>query len=376
MVTVVVVVPLAVTLVGDAEMVEFATVGGPAVKVTLEVSDPRPDGVAILTVLVCMTVDLTVPVATPDALVVEAGWTSVTLVPVAANVVEVPLTGFPLASFRVIVTVEVATPSAATKLGEAAIVEVATFGAPATKVTVVVTPVRPAGAETLRVFISATVDFMDPVVTPDALVVEAGWVSVFPVPVEVNVTLDPLIALPFTSLSVIVTTDVAVPSAVTLPGEAAIVEVLALTGPGTNVTVEVTAPNPAGVAILRVFTSEAVEAIVPVVIPDALVVEVGWSSVFPVPVAVKAAVLPLTGLLFASFRVMVTVEVAAPSAVTVVGDAEIDEFPARAGPATKVTEEVTVFNPAGPEMLTVLDSATVDAMVPVVCPEAFVTAAG
>lgn len=57
MVTVVVVVPFAVTLVGEAEIVEFATAGGPAVNVTLVVSAPSPEGVAILTVLVCMTVD-------------------------------------------------------------------------------------------------------------------------------------------------------------------------------------------------------------------------------------------------------------------------------------------------------------------------------
>lgn len=56
-VTVVVVVPLAVTLEGDAAMVELATVGGPAVNVTVVVSAPSPEGVAILTVLVCMTGD-------------------------------------------------------------------------------------------------------------------------------------------------------------------------------------------------------------------------------------------------------------------------------------------------------------------------------
>lgn len=81
---------------------------------------------------------------------------------------------------------------------------------------------------------------------------------------------------------------------------------------------------------------------------------------FPVPVAPKVTVVPLTGLLFASRRVTVTVEVVVPSAATpVAGAAEIVEFAIVGAPATKVTVVVTPAKPAGSEILTVFVSATV-----------------
>lgn len=82
------------------------------------------------------------------------------LVPVAAKVTAVPLMAFPFASFKVMVTIEVDDPLAVTELGEAAIVEVPADGAPGTNVTDPVTPVNPAGVAMLRVFASATVDFI------------------------------------------------------------------------------------------------------------------------------------------------------------------------------------------------------------------------
>lgn len=116
------------------------------------------------------------------------------------------------------------------------------------------------------------------------------------------------------------------------------VELATFGTPATNTTVFVTPPNPAGVEILKVFDCAIVEAIVPVAIPDELVVEPGWVRVFPVPVEANTVVAPLTGLLYASRRVIVTVDVTTPSAVTPEdGVAEIEEFPAAGAPAMKET---------------------------------------
>lgn len=168
--------PSAVTpLAGAPAIVEFAMTGAPAMKVTGVVIVPKPAGVAILTVFVSAIVDFNVAVACPAAFVVEPGCAIVFPIPVAAIVVETPLTGLLLISRRVIVRVEVVVPSAVTPLeGEAEIVEFATTGAPAINPTVAVTPVKPLGAVMLSVFVSATVEVMVPVATPDASVVDAG----------------------------------------------------------------------------------------------------------------------------------------------------------------------------------------------------------
>jgi len=88
-------------------------------------------------------------------------------------------------------------PSAVTPVdGEADRVEVPATGAPAIKVTVVVTPPKPEGVEIARVFTSATVEVIKPVVSPLAFVVTEGWVREFPVPVEVNAADAPLTGFP------------------------------------------------------------------------------------------------------------------------------------------------------------------------------------
>lgn len=72
-----------------------------------------------------------------------------------------------------------------------------------------------------------------------------------------------------------------------------------------------------------------------------------------------------------------TVEVLAPFAVTpVLGEAAIVEVAAEGAPAMKATVFVTVVRPAGAVMLTVFVSATVDLIVPVVVPDAFVVDPG
>lgn len=92
---------------------------------------------------------------------------------VAENVGVMPMLGLFPPSRRVIEIVDVATPSATT--GPVPVMlEFAATGAEATKIVVVVTPPNPAGVAMERVFVSATVERIDPVATPAAFVTAAG----------------------------------------------------------------------------------------------------------------------------------------------------------------------------------------------------------
>jgi hypothetical protein len=92
----------------------------------------------------------------------------------------------------------------------------------------------------------------------------------------------------------------------------------------------------------------------------------------------SATVFPLTGLLFASRSVMVIVEVATPSAVTVAGLAVTVDALADTAPTVKVTEAVcvSVMVSVVSVAMIVLVPALVERTVPVVCPFASVAAAG
>lgn len=129
-----------------------------------------------------------------------------------------------------------------------------------------------------------------------------------------------------------VTVDVALPLAITglVP---VIFEFAAMGVPA----VKVTEPSvfATGVTIASVFNPETVELKVQLEAPLAFVVEHA-DSVFPEPVAEKVGVSPAIGLLNWSRIVMVTVEVAEPSATT--GPVPVIVDVATAGaPAVKVT---------------------------------------
>ncbi len=121
--TVIVDVPLPTTTdVGEAATVDCAAETGPATTVTLVVCViPVPLAVAE-TVLAPVTVELSVPVTTPLASVVPLGWVSVLPLPVAASTTVAPLSGVPLASFTVTVTVALPLP-AVSDVGVAASVD-------------------------------------------------------------------------------------------------------------------------------------------------------------------------------------------------------------------------------------------------------------
>jgi len=88
------------------------------------------------------------------------------------------------------------------------------------------------------VLVSATVEPSDPVATPLAFVGPAGWVRVFPLPVDARITVAPLIGFPKPSLAVTVMVEAPPPAMIDI-GEAEIVDCEADKGPEVTVTVAV-----------------------------------------------------------------------------------------------------------------------------------------
>src|SRR5207247_1201088 len=243
-----------------------------------------------------------------------------------------------------------------------AIVELPAAGAPAVNVTAL--PVTTTGDAIDTVFTSALVDAKAHVETPDASVAEQGP-RLLLVPVAAKVGVVPITALLFASFKVIVIVEVAAPSAVTgvVP---LIVEFPADAAPAVNVTAPPVTDT--GDVIDNVFTSAFVDASVHVATPDTSVAEHA-PGVLPVPVAAKVGVVPATALLFASFSVIVIVEVATPLAVTGLVPLML-ELPAAAAPAWNVT--VPPVTDTGDVIDSVFTSAFVDASVHVATPEASV----
>jgi hypothetical protein len=175
--------------------------------------------------------------------------------------------------------------------------------------------------------------------------------------------------------------DVATPSATTVVGLAVTVDVVAETPPMTNVTAAVWVTVIVSVVsvAVSVLVPAVVDRTVPVVCPLALVGAAGWTRVSVAPRdEASVTVFPLTGLLLVSRSVTVIVEVATPSAVTVVGLAATVDAVADTAPAVNVTAAVgvTVIASVVSVAVSVLVPAVVDRTVPVVCPLALVTAAG
>lgn len=187
----------------------------------------------------------------------------------------------------------------------------------------------------------------------------------FAVPLAENVGVSPATGLLAPSRKVIVIVDVATPSAVTVLVPL-IFEFAAVGGPGSNTTVPSVLET--GVRIESVFVSAVVEASVQVATPLTSVAEQAAMVLF-VPVAPNVGVRPSTGLLLASFKVTVTVEVATPSATTGPEPVML-EFAATGVPAVNVT--VPSLFATGVTMASVLTSALVELNVHVATPLALV----
>ena len=275
-------------------------------------------------------------------------------------------TGLLFASLRVTVIVEVATLSATTGPDPVTLEFAATAG-PAVKTTV------PSAFETgvtiERVFVSDFVDLIVHVDTPEEFVAEQAW-YVFPVPVSVaeNVGVIPITGLFDPSLKVMVTVEVATPLAITGPVPV-MFEFAATAVPAVKTTVPPVFET--GAVIESVFVSAVSELKVQVESPDAFVAEQEpCTFVVPVFVAENVGVSPETGLLFTSLRLIVTVEVAEPLAIT--GPVPvIVEFAATGVPAVKMT--VPSAFTTGVAIESVFVSALRDVIVHVDTPDAFVT---
>jgi hypothetical protein len=165
------------------------------------------------------------------------------------------------------------------------------------------------------------------------------------------------------SLSVMVTVDVATPSA-TAGVVPVMVEFAATAAPAVKVTVPSTLVT--GEVIERFFTSAVLDASVQFEIPLAFVtLQAPYTFVAPVSVAEKVGVTPDTGLLKASMMAMLTVEVALPFASTGPVPVIVD-VAATGDPLVNVTVPPIFVN--GEVMERVLISAFVDFKIQVESP--------
>ena len=191
--------------------------------------------------------------------------------------------------------------------------------------------------------VSATVDFRVQIETPETLEEQIPYVLPARVFVALKAGMIPEIKLPLASFKVIVTVTIVVPSAVTGPAPAAIVEVALDTAPVVNDTVAVAALDaPTGVAIARVLVSAKLEARVQVEIPvlaSLAVQALGCVSPPPLSISVKVGITLGAGLLFTSFKVIVIVEKEVPSAVTELVPVIVEKV-LLAAPGAKTTFEL------------------------------------
>jgi hypothetical protein len=242
------------------------------------------------TVFDCATIELSVPVATPSALVGPPGWVSVFPAPVADSTTVALWMGLPNPSMAVTVIVEVPVPAA---IGDVAVmVDWAAEASPAFTTMVAVCVMATALIVAETVFEPAAVDDSVPVATPLAFVVPTGCVSAFPaVGVAASVTVAPGIGFPFASRAVTVMVELPLPAVI---GDVAVtVDCAADTAPTVTTTLAVCVIATALIVADTVFDSAAVELRVPVATPLASVVPTGWVNVFPaVGVAASTTVAP------------------------------------------------------------------------------------
>ena len=390
------VVGFAVAVVSAASIVEASpmnpTVGccatmtwlGPGLIVAVIVFDPE-------------AVDAIVPVATPFASVVAAGWPRTLFAPVAPSMTVWPGTGLLFASRTVTVIVARSTPLATTfEFGTTETVESPPLIVPgfAENVTVAcwrrTTWFGPGFTVAVIVFDSAVVDASAPKAKPSTSVTAGGCVSVLPEPVAASWTVCPGTGLPFASktwtvMAVVVTPSAAMPVsgvAETVPSVALIVLASAMK-PTVGCWVTTTCAGPGSIVAVIVFVSARVETIVPLVAPVASVVEAGCVSTSFVPVVARRIVRPETGFPFTSRTVTVIVEASAPSATTsIAGFAVAPERPgliALASPTKPIVGCWTTTIWEGPGLIVavmIFVSAVVEAIVPLAVPAASVVAAG
>src|SRR5436190_888717 len=205
-VTVMVEVPLPAAIGDVAVTVDCAADTAPAFTMTVAVCVIVTALIVAETVFVPAAVELSVPVATPLAVVVALGCVSVLPVPVAASTTVAPGIALPNPSLAVTVSVELPVPAT---IGDVAVtVDWVADRAPGVTTTVALCVTATPSTVAVTVLDSATVELNVPVATPLAFVVPLGCVSVLPVPVAAMTTVAPAIGLPRASRAVTVIVDV------------------------------------------------------------------------------------------------------------------------------------------------------------------------
>ena len=184
--------PLCAAAAGSVTSTSF--VAPPVVTATVAVWEIATPLIVADTVLDPVTVELSVPVAAPLALVGAAGCVNVFPVPVAASTTVAPGIGLLNSSSAVPVMVETPDPAV---IGDVAVTVERTgdTGAGMT-VTAAVCVMSTVFTRADTVFASALVELSVPVATPFASDGPTGGVTVFPVPVTDSVTVFPLTTLP------------------------------------------------------------------------------------------------------------------------------------------------------------------------------------
>src|SRR5580700_9188312 len=163
--------------------------------------------------------------------------------------------------------------------------------------------------------------------------------NVLPDPLADSVTIVPATALPLASSTVTVSAVVAVPFAVTDPGLATMLDLVAAGAPATKVT-EVFSWAPPSVAV-TVSVCATVDASVAVNTPEALVVPVIGANVLPDPLADSVTVDPATALPLASSTVTVSAVDDVPLAVAEPGLATMVDLVAAGAPVAEAADAVT-----------------------------------
>jgi hypothetical protein len=136
--------------------------------------------------------------------------------------------------------------------------------------------------------------------------------------------------------------EVETPSAVMVAGEAVIVEFATLAAPGVKVIASVSTIATPPIVPLIVLVPVVIEDVrIAVYVP--LLLSTMLERVPNVLLRVKDAPPVVKLLPFISFSCTVIVEVLVPFATMTLGEAEISEVPALAGPGTKVTTSLSAI---------------------------------
>ena len=321
-----VVMPSAGIGVGKAVTVELVGLGTKGAKFTVAVC-----AITILSVVSVAVkegeptvVDSTVNVTTPFVPEAPEAADIVSVAPrLEASVTVLPETGLLFASFKVTLIVEAATPSAGNEVGEAVRVELAALTAPTVKTTVAVcaTTIPSVVSVAVKMLGPAVVELTVKVTTPAPLEAPeaADIVSIVP-RFEASVTVLPETAALLRVNRVTVRVDVVVPLAVTEVGEAVTVELAGWGAPTAKSTVAFCVTTTLSVVAVKAGEPAVVDFTVNVTTPFVPDLPEAAEIVSVAPrLEARVTVLPGTGLLLASFKVTVMVEVLTPSLATVTG---------------------------------------------------------